>query len=208
MTAESWMLHYQQGGLFFWSRSSLWALFMNDLISVYDQMSCKLLCTEKSRNVSLPRVPYMELLCLPGKLLESGKGGKRAAAKTHTKPTRSSIKRVRQRKQRKFWKTGCTSWVGPCIESSSLPKQQQLEQGARLPTGGCYRGNTLTMKNKSVPQYFLWSVGHKDYFWCMFLLACFILEGKHLMFWWADLKKFRESMLLSLFILLTQLLVL
>lgn len=140
MTVESWMLHCQWEGLFFWSCSSLWALFVNDLISAYDQMSCKLLCTDKSRNASLPRVPYMELLCLPGKELESGNGGKQAAAKTHTKTTRSNIKRVRQRKHRKFRKIGCAGWIGPCIDSSSLPRQRQLEGGPGLSTGGVLQG--------------------------------------------------------------------
>jgi len=105
------MPHYQQGRLFFWTCSSLWALFMNDLISVYDQVSCKLLCTEKSRNASLPRVPYMELLCLPDKQLESGKGGKRAAAKTRTQNRQKPYKKRETKKTGKTlknwtWKLG------------------------------------------------------------------------------------------------------
>lgn len=69
----------------------------------------------------------------------------------HTqKPTKSNTKRVRQRKQINSWKIDSPSWIGPCTESSSLPRQHQLEGRSGLLTGVCYRDNVFTMRNKHI----------------------------------------------------------
>lgn len=100
---------------------------MNDLISVYDQMSCKLLCTEKSRNASLSCVPYMELLCLPSKQLESGKIGKQAATKTHRENHQKQYKKSETKKTENFVRSGVQVALSHAQDSSSLSRQHQLE---------------------------------------------------------------------------------
>lgn len=128
MTAEFWMLLYQRGGLFFWSCSSLWALFMNDLISVYDQMSCKLLCAENQGMLLFPVLLTWNCCACPASSWRTVRLGSEQQQKHTPKTTRSNVKRERQSKQRNLWKIGCASWIGPCTGGSSLPGQHQLER--------------------------------------------------------------------------------
>jgi len=189
MTVEFWMLHYQWGGLFFWSCSSLWALFMNDLISVYDQMSCELLCAENQGVLLFTVLLTWNCCACPA----SGWRAVRVGSKNTHKPPEVMWKRVRQSKQESL-----KDWV--CKLNWAVCRQLELAHAAQLDReqGFCVAG-PITLREKQVfPRIFLCSVGHKYDSQCMFLLACFFSESKHLLFWWADLKKFRDSMLLSL----------
>lgn len=83
----------------------------------------------------------------------------------HTeKTTRSNIKRVRQRKQRKFCKIWCASSIEPCTRQLQLVQAAPAGGETGFSTGECYRGKSFSMKTKSVLQYFDCSVGHKDDF--------------------------------------------
>lgn len=137
---------------------------MNDLISVYDQMSCKLLHTEKSRNASLSCVPYMELLCLPSKQLESGTGGKQAATKTHKENHQKQYKKSETKKNREnFVRSGVQVGLSHAQDSSSLSRQHQLEGKLGFQLGNVTGATHLAWKT-NVLQYFVCSVGHKDDF--------------------------------------------